>query len=90
MEAIAGVTLVEDFLAAPEPTLGAGARLRRPVEPSLAWAKSGALRSCSTLEVHANQWWKWRTPVMSMAAPAASAAAMTSASRCEPPGWTTP
>ena len=30
---------------------------------------------------------KWRTPVTIIAAPAASATAMTSASRIEPPGW---
>ena len=31
---------------------------------------------------------KWRTPVRSIVAPAASATAITSASRTEPPGWT--
>src|SRR4029079_13272557 len=34
------------------------------------------------------QWRKCRTPVRSIVAPAFSAAAMTSASRIEPPGWT--
>jgi N-succinyldiaminopimelate aminotransferase len=35
------------------------------------------------------QWRKWRTAVVTIATPAASAAAMTSASRIEPPGWMT-
>src|SRR3954451_11054604 len=36
----------------------------------------------------ADQCRKWRVPVTSIAAPAASTAASTSASRIEPPGWT--
>ena len=32
---------------------------------------------------------KWRTPVNTMASPALSAAAITSSSRCDPPGWIT-
>ena len=35
------------------------------------------------------QWRKWRMPVNTMATPAASAAATTSASRIDPPGWIT-
>src|SRR5690606_9419111 len=35
------------------------------------------------------QWRKWRTPVNTMAMPCSSAAAITSASRIEPPGWIT-
>ncbi len=38
---------------------------------------------------HAPQWRKWRMPVSTMAMPCSSAAAMTSASRFEPPGWIT-
>ena len=38
----------------------------------------------------AHQWRKWRRPVKTIATPASSAAAMTSSSRIEPPGWTTP
>ena len=37
----------------------------------------------------APQWRKWRRPVTTMAAPAASTAATTSSSRFEPPGWMT-
>src|SRR6476620_5538192 len=43
-------------------------------------------------EMHAatrSQCRKWRTPVKTMARPFSSAAAITSASRIEPPGWTT-
>ena len=35
------------------------------------------------------QWRKWRSPVKTMAMPCSSAASITSASRIEPPGWTT-
>ena len=35
------------------------------------------------------QWRKWRIPVKTMARPASSAAAITSSSRIEPPGWMT-
>jgi glutamate dehydrogenase len=35
------------------------------------------------------QWRKWRTPVKTIARPASSAAAITSLSRIEPPGWIT-
>src|SRR5947207_13272484 len=38
--------------------------------------------------VHARgQWRKWRRPVTTIAAPAASTAFATSSSRIEPPGW---
>src|SRR3546814_15746326 len=37
----------------------------------------------------AYQWRKWRIPVNTMARPAWSAAAITSSSRREPPGWIT-
>ncbi len=36
-----------------------------------------------------DQWRKWRRPVKTMATPASSQAATTSASRFEPPGWIT-
>src|SRR4051794_34443250 len=35
------------------------------------------------------QWRKWRIPVNTIAKPASSAAAITSSSRIEPPGWIT-
>ena len=35
----------------------------------------------------AHQWRKWRRPVKTIATPASSAAATTSSSRIEPPGW---
>src|SRR5262249_2839338 len=40
-------------------------------------------------DAHESQCRKCRTPVISMAAPSASAARMTSSSRLLPPGWTT-
>src|ERR1700746_964131 len=36
---------------------------------------------------HNAQWRKWRRPVKTIVAPACSAAAITSSSRFEPPGW---
>ena len=40
-------------------------------------------------EPDAHQWRKWRSPVRTMARPCSSAAATTSSSRIDPPGWMT-
>jgi hypothetical protein len=43
----------------------------------------------SELAEQPGQWRKWRWPVKTMAMPCSSAAAITSSSRTEPPGWMT-
>jgi hypothetical protein len=84
-------------------TLTIGLRVVRGVGRSrgstIGWARSGFLarRRSGThcarggtgrAEVALRlQWRKWRTPVSTIVAPASSAAAITSLSRSEPPGW---
>ena len=69
--------------------LGHARRLRRTSRP--ARVRGRRRRSISTFMSAGlrAQWRKWRMPVNSIAMPCSSAAAITSASRIEPPGWIT-